>query len=239
MPSFETLAFEHAGKLLTGAMARPAGDGPFPAVLVMANALGLGDQTRESAALLAEQGYLAVATDMYGAGAYYEEPTKAGDDYMTVMASPELLRARVVGWFETVAALPDVDAARIAAIGYCFGGCCVLELARSGVDVKAVVSYHGILTTQNPAAPGAIKGEVVAYCGGQDPYAPEDTIDGLHRELTAAGASHQITVFAAVKHGFTDIDSQKLDSPGIAYDAIAHKVSWAGTLALLELVLKG
>jgi dienelactone hydrolase len=239
MTSLEKLTFEHAGKLLAGEVARPSGQGPFPAVLVMANALGLGQQTRESAAELAEQGYLAVATDMFGDGAFFADPTKAGDDYMTLMSSPTVLRARVVAWFETVAALPDVDASRIAAIGYCFGGCCVLELARSGVDVKAVVSYHGILTTENPAAAGAIKGEVSAYCGGQDPYAPEETIDGLHRELTAAGASHHITVFANAKHGFTDTTSTIHGHPGIAYDAIAHCVSWAGTLALLETVFRG
>ena len=115
----------------------------------------------------------------------------------------------------------------------------MLELARSGVDVKAVVSYHGILTSENPAAPGVIKGEVAAYCGGKDPYAPEESIAGLHRELTAAGASHHITVFAEAKHGFTDISAQKHGHPGIAYDAIAHRVSWAGTLALLDTVLKG
>ena len=239
MTALQKLTFEHAGKLLIGEVARPAGEGPFPAVLVMASALGLGEQTRESARVLAARGYLAVATDMYGGGAYFADPTQAGDDFMALMTSPELQRARVVAWFETVAALPDVDATRIAAIGYCFGGGCVLEMARSGVDVKAVVSYHGLLTTQNPAAPGAIKGEVVAYCGGQDPFAPEDTIEALHRELTAAGASHHITVFADVKHGFTDVDAQKHGHPGIAYDAIADKVSWAGTLALLEIVLKG
>jgi dienelactone hydrolase len=239
MTALDKLTFEHAGAWLAGEVARPAGDGPFPAVLVMASALGLSPQMRESAGLLAAQGYLAVATDMFGDGAYFADPTKAGDDYAVLMASPELLRARVVAWFETVAALPDVDATRIAAIGYCFGGCCVLELARSGVDVKAVVSYHGILTSQNPAAPGVIKGEVVAYCGGKDPYAPEDTIAGLHRELTEAGASHHITVFAEAQHSFTDVSASKHGRPGIAYDAIAHRVSWAGTLALLETVLQG
>jgi dienelactone hydrolase len=202
----------------------------------MSSALGLGPRAREAASLLADQGYLAVATDMFGEGAYFENPTQAGEDYVELMSSRELLRARAVAWFEQVAALPDVDARRIAAIGYCFGGCCVLELARTGVDVKAVVSYHGILTTDNPAAPGGIKGEVAAYCGGQDPFAPEDTTEALHRELTAAGASHHITVFAQAKHSFTDIDAQKHDHPGIGYDAIAHRVSWAGTLALLDTV---
>ena len=239
MTTLEKLTFDHAGKSLTGEVARPEGEGLFPAVPVMANALGLGAQTREAAAALAGLGYLAVATDMFGGAAYLADPSQAGDDYLALMASPGLLRARAVAWFETVAALADVDATRMAAIGYCFGGCCVLELARSGVDVRAVVSYHGILTTLNPAAPGAIKGEVAAYCGGQDPYAPQDSIEGLHRELTAAGASHHITVFAEAKHGFTDTDAQKHGHPGIAYDKVAHRVSWAGTLALLETVLKG
>ena len=236
MAALEKLSFAHAGKQLVGEVARPGGTGPFPAVLVMASALGLGPQPRESASLLAEQGYLAVATDMFGDGAYFADPTQAGDDYALLMKSPELLRARVVAWFETVAGLAEVDASRIAAIGYCFGGCCVLELARSGVDVKAVVSYHGVLTTAQPAAPGVIKGEVAAYCGGKDPYAPLDTIAGLESELTEAGASHHITVFAEAQHSFTDQSMHMAQHPGIAYDAIAHRVSWAGTLALLEVV---
>ena len=162
--------------------------------------------------------------------------TKAADDYMALMQNPALLRSRVVAWYEAAGRLSGVDASRIAAIGYCFGGCCVLEMARSGVDVKAVVSYHGVLTTSLPAEPGAIKGEVAAYCGALDPYAPPETTQGLRREMDAAGARCAITEFAGVYHSFTDPHGHVPPVPGTGYDAMAHKVSWAGTLALLEVV---
>ena len=232
MAELERLELEHAGKHLLGEIARPSGAGPHPAVLVMASALGLGPQPRHAARALAAEGYLAVATDMYGEGAFFADPSKAGEDYMAVMSSPDLLRSRVLAWFARVTALPGVDSRRVAAIGYCFGGACVLDLARSGAEVRAVVSYHGILTTSTPARPGAIKGVVAAWCGGKDPYAPPETITALGEELTAAGARHQITTFAEAAHGFTD-RWHSFTAPGIAYDAIADKVSWAGTLALL------
>ena len=159
----------------------PDGTGPFPAVLVMASAYGLDEQVRNTARQLVALGYAAVATDMYGGGAYYPDPSQAGAPFNAVMASPELTRARVVAWFDAVAALPQVDAAEVAAIGYCFGGRCVLELARSGADVKAVVSYHGLLTTDRPAVSGAIKGDVVAYCGGEIPLRQWSKLMGCGR----------------------------------------------------------
>lgn len=233
----EKLELAHEGAALVGEVARPQGAGPHPAVLVMANAIGLGNQVRAAARALAALGYIAICTDMYGGGRYYHDATEAADDYLGLMNAPDLLRARVVAWYQAAAALSGVDAPRIAAIGYCFGGCCVLELARSGVDVKAVVSYHGILTTHNPAQPGVIKGKVAAYCGALDPYAPADTITGLRSEMDAAGARCDITVFGNVFHSFTDPEPHEPPLPGIGYDAVAHKVSWAGTLVLLDEVL--
>jgi dienelactone hydrolase len=142
-----------------------------------------------------------------------------------------------VAWFEAVRTRPDVDPARIAAIGYCFGGHCVLELARSGADVRAVCSYHGILTTHAPAQPGAVKAHVAAFCGAKDPYAPMADITALRKELEAAGASWQLGVYGDAEHGFTDPDAARLNRPGIAYDAYAYKASWAATLAILEVAL--
>ncbi len=130
-----------------------------------------------------------------------------------------------------------MDAQRVAAIGYCFGGFCVLELARAGADVKAVVSYHGLLSTSLPAQRGAIKGEVVVYTGAKDPHAPHEHVEALRKELDAAEAHHQITVFSEAFHSFTDPDADALGMPGIAYNALADRVSWAGTLAVLEAVL--
>ena len=227
---------EHEGVSLRGFAAVPEGSGPFPAVLVMHSALGLHHMVQDIVRKLAGLGYIAVATDMYGENADLSAPEKAGEHYMALLQAPELLRARTALWFDTVAARPDVDAARIAAIGYCFGGKCVMELARSGRDVKAAVSYHGLLTTHAPARPGDIKGQVAAWCGALDPFGPPEETSAFREEMVAAGASWQITEFGKVAHGFTDPKAEG-GMPGIEYDAVADTTSWAGTLALLGVVL--
>lgn len=238
MSDFTRVEFEHEGAALIGLMARPAGQGPFPTVLVMHNALGVGRHIHEVTRELAGLGYLAVATDMYGGGATDLAEGAAGEAYSVFLRDPTLLRRRVAAWFERVAGIDLVDAERIAAIGYCFGGTCVLELARSGAPAKAVVSYHGILTTAEPMQSGAFAGEVFAFCGARDPFAPVDTIDGLKAELAAAGARNTITVFSDAEHGFTDPYIDATRRAGIAYHAIADRFSWAATEALLNEVLK-
>ncbi len=237
MQEFEAIDCDHDGFALSGLVARPEGRGPFPTVIVMHSANGLRHQVQGTIRRLAALGYLAVATDMYGPEIQQGDAEGTGRAYMAFHEDPRLLRSRVVRWFDTVAARPDVDRARIAAIGYCFGGMCVLELARSGADVRAVVSYHGILTTQAPARKGEVKCDVAAYCGAHDPYAPMDTIDGLRRELAEAEARHQIMIFGEAAHSFTDPNAASMGMSGIEYNAIADRVSWAGTLALLEAVL--
>lgn len=239
MQEFESLGCRHGDLALEGLVAKPEGKGPFPTVMIMHSALGLRHQVRGTAERLVDRGYLAVATDMYGPAIQSAGQDATGQAYMSFHENPALLRERVVTWFEAVAAHPDVDAARIAAIGYCFGGMCVLELARSGVDLKAAVSYHGILTTHVPARAGAVRCEVAAYCGALDPYAPLDTIDALRAELTAAEARYTITTFGDAAHSFTDPDAASMGMPGIAYHPVADKVSWAGTLALLEHTIGG
>lgn len=234
MTELTAVTCDHGGVELVGQLALPAGPGPHPAVLVMHNAHGLGPQVRESAAALARLGYLAIATDMYGGGLFHQDPKTAGDSLTPLWRDPALLRARVVAWFEAVRARPESDPARIAAIGYCFGGQCVLELARSGADVKAVVSYHGILSTFARAEPGAIKGQVAVYTGTRDPYVPREHVEALRAEMEAAGARWQVTEFGEVWHSFTDPHAAEMPVPGVAYDRVAHQVSWAGTLALLS-----
>jgi dienelactone hydrolase len=225
----------HGEVLLRGAVARPEGEGPFPAVLVMHSALGIRHMTQGIARNLAANGYVAVATDMYGADADISDPMKAGALYAAFLENGPLLRARCALWFDTVAQMPDVDANRVAAIGYCFGGQCVLELARSGRDLRAAVSFHGSLKTHAPAMPDEIKGEVAAWCGARDPFGPAEETVAFRAEMEAAGASWQITEWGKVAHGFTDPKAEG-GMPGIEYDALADKVSWAGTVAILKQV---
>ena len=232
----EPVEFEHEGTLLRGQAAVPAGGAPSPAVLVMHSALGIAHAVNERTAReLAERGYLAVCTDMYGAHLADPSIEEAGAAFAANLAEPERQRSRIVAWFDTIAARPDVDAERIAAVGFCYGGMCVLELARSGADVKAAISYHGTLETHARAEAGAIKGHVVAYCGAGDPYAPLDDVDNLRKEMIDAGvANYQITVFGAAGHGFTDPDAARLQLEGVEYDELSNDLSWTGTLVLLD-----
>jgi dienelactone hydrolase len=235
----EHIEFEHEGTLLRGYAALPDRTEPSPAVFVMHSAVGIAHEVNEPVARkLAALGYMAVCTDMYGAhleGASLEE---CGRAYAENLADPAKQRARTTAWFDTIASRPDVDDERIAAIGFCYGGTTVLELARSGANLKAAVSYHGILTTHARAEPGAVRGHVVAYCGAGDPYAPLEDVDNLHKEMRDAGVrNYQITIFGAAAHGFTDPKAAVLNLDGVRYDALSNDLSWSGTLVLLQHVL--
>ncbi|NKY60079.1 dienelactone hydrolase family protein [Nocardia flavorosea] len=237
MTTSRTVTLQHEGADLAGVLVLPPGPGPHPAVLVAPTAVGLGAWIRERAELLARLGYAALAVDMYGGGRYFAEPRESGGDFAALQAAPGRIRARTMAWFRTLRELPEVDATRTVAIGYCFGGQCVLELARAGADVRAVVSFHGLLTTAQPAERDAVTSYVTVYAGGRDPYAPPEDIETLRREMAAAGAPCSVTVFSAAQHAFTDPGAGKV--PGTGYDPVAAAVSWAGTVALLQEVLAG
>jgi dienelactone hydrolase len=241
MTELRAIAFEHDGVELVGQMAVPEQPGPHPAVMVMHTAFGLGEMMRERVRRLAQLGYVAVATDMYGGGIdCHADPKSVGALMKDLLTPPQRLRARAVAWYEQLEARPEIDPKRVAAIGFCFGGQCVLELARSGADIKAVVSFHGLLSTTMPALPGAIRGLFAVYTGAKDPYAPAEHVTALQKEMTAAGARFQMTVFSDACHAFTDPNAaaSAMGREGIAYDPIADHVSWAGTVALLDATIR-
>ncbi|MCX4090885.1 dienelactone hydrolase family protein [Nocardia sp. alder85J] len=237
MTEFAAVPLHHDGADLIGGLAVPDGPGPHPGVLVVHTALGPTDMMRERAARLARLGYAALVVDMYGGGRSYPVAEEAGAPFVALLAKPERLRERMVAWHDTLAARPEVDADRTAAIGFCFGGRCTLELARSGAEVKAVVSYHGLLSTEQPAEPGAVRAHVAVYAGALDPFAPRADIDRLESELSTAGADYTLTVFQRAAHGFTDPDADAMGRDGISYNAEADALSWAATVALLETAL--
>src|SRR4051794_26937555 len=232
----ERVELEHQGTQLRGYAARPDATQPAPAVLVMHSALGIAHEVNERAAReLARRGYVAVCTDLYGAHLEAASMEQAGNAFAENLADPEKQRSRIVAWFDTIAARADVDAEHIAAVGFCYGGMSVLELARSGADVKAVVSYHGTLNTHARAEPGAVRSHVVAYCGADDPYAPLEDVDNLRKEMIDARVrNYQITVFGGAAHGFTDPEAARLQLDGVEYDALSNDLSWNGTLVLLQ-----
>ena len=211
----QSMTVQHDGVELVGQVAVPESPGPHPAVMVMHNAHGLGEQVRERAHRLARLGYVAVATDMYGGGVHHTDPEASGRSMMEIFSAPERLRARAVAWYEELKNRPDVDPHRVAAMGFCFGGMCALELAH-GADAKAIISFHGLLSTSQPAQPGSIEGSVAIYTGGKDPYKPAEQVEAVRKELTAAGAYLQVTVFADAYHGFADPDSAAMNREDIA-----------------------
>jgi dienelactone hydrolase len=237
MSECERVTCEHEGINLRGELAVPRATGPHPAVLVVHTAFGLGEQMRGVIRSLATEGYVALAVDMFGEGAYSEDTTVVAELVRPVWGNSSRLRERMAAWLSLLQARDEVQADRIAAIGYCFGGQCVLEFARGGADIRAVISYHGILSTSAPARPGAVRAHVGIYTGARDPHAPRSDVDALRSELTAAGADWQITEFGNAYHAFTD---PKAASPqqGRAYDRLAHELSWAGTLALFDQKLR-
>jgi dienelactone hydrolase len=238
MSHVERVPLSHEGAELIGSLLLPAGPGPHPVVMVMSSAMGPGPHYLEIGRKLAAQGYAALVTDMYGGGAAFSVPVEAGPFYSGVCEEPGLVRRRSVVWFEALQARQDIDANCIAAIGYCFGGFCVLELARSGADVKAAVSFHGQLTTTNPAEPGTLKGLLAIYTGGKDPFAPLEDVPKFQAEMRQAGHErYHVTVFADACHSFTTKQDGALPVEGLAYDPLADAVSWAGTLALLRQIL--
>jgi dienelactone hydrolase len=237
MTDLQPLKYRHDGLLLQGQLAIPKGPGPHPAVLVMHEARGLGPHVRRRAAMLAEAGYLALASDMYGSGRYFEDPQEAAEPFMAMQKNPALLRARALAAFEALRAHPHADSARLAAIGFCFGGQCVLELARSGADARAVVSFHGILATQAPAQPQGVRAKVLAIAGAKDPYAPLSDVAAFQAEMTAAAADWQLTLYGEGSHAFTDPIAGGLDVPGVRYDPFLDRLSWAQATAFLGATL--
>lgn len=205
-----------------------------PAVLVVHDAMGLGPLYVAKARELAALGYVTLAVDMYGDGFHSETPEQAGQHFIAFHENPSLMRERMLAWLEKLVSLPQVDTDRVAAIGYCFGGQCVLELARAGANVKSVVSFHGLLTTHAPATAGSIRGTVAVYTGTKDPYAPREQVFALQEEMHAAGADLHLTQFSGAYHAFTNPAPPRGVEAGMQYDALCDRVSWAGTLALLE-----
>lgn len=240
MIPLQPLDYRHGDVALQGQLALPDGAGPHPAVLVMSEARGLGEQARRRARMLAVLGYVALCTDMYGGGARYEKPEESGPALLALRKQPRLMRDRTIACLDALRALPEADPDRVAAIGFCFGGQCALELARSGADVKAVVSFHGsLLTTKAPAEPGAIRGKILILTGAHDPYAPAKDVEKLRRELTRAGADWQITVYGEGYHSFTDPSATGLRSlHGLRYDPLLDRLSWTSAIALLDSALR-
>lgn len=217
---------------LTGLLARPA-VAPHAAVVIFPTIANHSAFMEAQARKLADEGYLAMIADLYGV------PQPPEDQWYALMdglrESTDGFRSRANAALEALRARPEAAALRLAAIGYCLGGQTVLELARSGADFAAGVSFHGNFQTGRPAsAQTPIKARLLICHGDADPLAPRDTVIGLWEELDAAEAAWHYHGYSRVKHNFTDPESDKRGLDAVAYNASAARQSWAAMLALFD-----
>jgi dienelactone hydrolase len=240
MKELRPFEYKHEGLSLIGRLAMPPGPGPHPGILVMHDGRGVGEFVCRRAEDLAAAGYVAMASDMFGGGKRFSEPAESTRVVMALRNDGPRLRERVVASYEAFGTLPEVDASRIGAIGYCFGGQCVLELARSGADAKAVVSFHGTLGTHQPARPGAVNAKALVLTGALDPFVPPKDLEAFQEEVTAARANWQMTIYGGGKHGFTDPISDEMMAvmPGVGYDRLLDRLSWAQAMAFLDAIVR-
>lgn len=209
-------------------------EGKRPGVLIAHQWLGLTNYEKARAVQLASLGYVAFALDLYGKGNLPKDTTAAGPLAGTFKANRTLWRGRANDGLKALQSQPKVDTANIAAIGYCLGGGTVLELARSGADVKGVVSFHGTLDTPTPEDAKNIRGRVLVLHGASDPFSPMPTVVALSDEMTKAGVDFQIDLYGHTVHSFTQPDAGNDPSKGAAYNAQADKRSFAAMLVFFD-----
>lgn len=200
--------------------------GKRPAVLVVHQWKGLGDYEKKRAEMLARLGYNVFAADIYGKGIRPSNPKEAGAEAGKYKNDRTLLRARVRAGLDLLAQHEFTDPKRMAAIGYCFGGTTVLELARSGADIAGVVSFHGGLSSPTPGDAKNIKAKVLALHGADDRAVPASEVAAFEDEMRQGGVDWQLVAYGGAVHAFTDWGAGNDNSKGAAYNERADRRSW-------------
>jgi dienelactone hydrolase len=219
--------YEANGVALQGYLAwDDAAKGKRPGVIVVHEWWGHNAHARRAADKLASAGYVAFALDMFGKGKVTAHPDSAQAFVAEAMKDAEAIPTRFNAALAQLKADPHVDAARIGAIGYCFGGSVVLGMARAGEDLKAV--------TQHPAEPGKVKAKLLIQTGADDPMVNAEAVAAFEKEMKAAGANFRVITYPGAKHSFTNPNADKAGVPGLAYNASADQKSWAELLKFFK-----
>ena len=225
--STEAIEYRDGDTVLEGHLAYDVHwEDKHPAVLVVHEWRGLNDYAKRRAEQLVSSGYAAFAVDMYGKGGYAKDHTDAAQLSGALRSDRQLMRGRIMAALNMLQQHPLVDPSRIAAIGYCFGGTTVLELARSGADVLGIVSFHGALDTPNPDDAENIRGRVLVLHGAADRFVPPEQVAAFEGAMRQAGIDYQLIQFEGAVHSFTVPDAGNDPSTGVAYNAEADRKSW-------------
>lgn len=223
----EVVEYKEGDTVLEGYLAYDdAIKGKRPGVLIVHEWMGVNSYVKKRAEQLAKLGYIAFAADIYGKGIRPKNRDEAAAEAKKYKENRKLMQARVVAGLNILKKHAVTDISRTAAIGYCFGGTTVLELARSGADVDGVVSFHGGLDSLNPNDAKNIKGKVLVLHGGDDPFVPAEQVASFQDEMRKAGVDWHMVIYGGAVHSFTNPDSGNDNSKGAAYNEKADKRSW-------------
>ena len=230
----KTLEYRDGAVTLKGYLADDGQPGARPGVVLFPEAFGIGEHVMERARRLAAVGYVALAADPYGDGAQAKDLPGAVEMMTAVRSDVDRWRARARAALDTLTAQSGVDRARVAAIGYCFGGSTALELGRSGAPLAAVVSFHGGLEAPRPEDARNIRAKVLVCHGASDPLIPPEQVAAFEAQMRATQVDWQLHSYGGAVHSFTNPDADKLGNPALAYNAAADRRSWAAMLALFQ-----
>lgn len=221
----EKFTYQDSNTTYQGYLAQGKTTNKRPGVLVVPDAAGCGEFVKNKAEKLAELGYVSLAVDMYGDGKVAKVFAEAMQIVKPIMSDRALVKHRILTAFEALKKISTVDTTKIAAIGFCFGGLTVLDLARSGTDVAGVVSFHGALHAPEGHTPQPIKAKVLAMHGYADKFVTPDHVTAFAQEMTTSNADWQIHMYGHTMHAFTN---PQADDPemGRQYNAAADHRSW-------------
>ncbi len=231
----EVVEYEHDGVKLKGFLAYDdAVKEKRPGVLVVHEWWGLNDYEKGRCKQLAELGYVAFAVDMYGEGKTVDHPDDARKMATAARANVKTWRDRAATGLKQLATRPNVDASKLAAIGYCFGGSTCLQLAYAGADLKAVATFHAALPAATPEEAKAMKPKLYIAHGADDFFIPQEAIDAFRKPLDTAKADYTFESFPGVFHSFTVPGADKHMIKGMKYDKAADEKSWKAMQALFK-----
>jgi dienelactone hydrolase len=227
-----SISYDVAGVTYVGYLALPDHAGKRPGVLICHEGNGLGDQVKVRAHHLAELGYVAFCVDYIGGGQVLGDMQSMMAKLGQLRGDQEAVRELARAGLAVLAARPEVDATKLAATGYCFGGTFALELARGGADLQAVVAFHAGLGTRNPADAASIKAKILACIGADDPLVPPSERLGFEEEMRGARIDWRLHIYGGAVHGFANPDAGKLNNPAVAYHEPTYRRSWRDMLGL-------